>query len=65
MTDHEHHVHIVLEKLRKVGFHAKLEKCGFHQITVEYIISTHGIGMDLRKVQTIVDQATLASIEDV
>jgi hypothetical protein len=27
MEDHECHVHFVLEKLREVGLHIKLEKC--------------------------------------
>jgi hypothetical protein len=61
MVDHERHVHLVLEKLRKVGLYAKLEKCGFHKFEVEflgYIISRDGVRMDLRKVQTIVDWAT-------
>jgi hypothetical protein len=30
MVDHERHVCLVLEKLREVGFYAKLEKCEFH-----------------------------------
>ncbi len=58
----------VLEKLWKVGPYAKLDKCGFHQFEVEflsYIISRNGIHMDPRKVQTIVDWATPASIQDV
>ncbi len=68
MANHEHHVCLVLEKLREVGFYAKLEKCGFHQLEVEflvYIIFRDGICMDPCKVQTIVDWATLAIIRDV
>jgi hypothetical protein len=68
MVGHECHVHIVLEKPREVGLYVKLEKCKFHQFEVEflgYIISIDGIGMDLHKVQTIMDRATLASIRDV
>jgi hypothetical protein len=30
MEDHEHHVHLVLEKFQEVRFYAKLEKCDFH-----------------------------------
>jgi hypothetical protein len=47
--------------------YAKLEKCGFHQFEVEllgYITFTNGVNMDLRKVQTIVDWATLAFVMD-
>ncbi len=49
MVDHQSHVHLVLEKLRKVGLYAKLGKCGFHQSEVEflgYIISRNGAHMD-------------------
>ncbi len=30
MANHERHVCFVLEKFRKIGFHAKLESCEFH-----------------------------------
>jgi hypothetical protein len=65
MANHECHVHLVLEKLQKFGFYAKLEKCGFHQSEVKflgYIIFGSGVCIDPHKVQTIVDRATLASI---
>ncbi len=58
MEDCECHVCLILEKFRKVGLYAKLEKCEFHQFEVEflgYIISRDDICMDLHKVQTIVD----------
>jgi hypothetical protein len=45
-----------------------LEKCGFHQFEVEflgYIIFGDNIYMDFRKVQTIVDWATLVFVQDV
>ncbi len=66
--DYEHHVSLVLEKFWEVGFYAKLEKWKFHQFEVEflgYVISRNDIRMNPRKVQTIVDWATLASIWDV
>ncbi len=68
MADHEHRVRLILEKLWKVDFYVKLEKCGFHQFEVEflgYIISRDGFHMDLHKVQTIVDWATLNFVHDV
>jgi hypothetical protein len=37
MANHEHHVRLVLEKLRKVGFYSKLEKCGFTSIRGEIL----------------------------
>jgi len=58
MEDHERHVHLVLEKLWEVGFHAKLEKCEFHQSKVEFLGLCHLLRwhlMDHCKVQTIVD----------
>ncbi len=61
MEDNEHHVHLLLEKFRKIELYSKLEKCEFHQFEVElsgYIIFGDGICMDFHKVQTIVDWAT-------
>jgi len=58
MEDHDRHVRLVLERLRKVGFYAKWEKCEFHQFKVEflsYIISEDDIRINLCKVQTIID----------
>jgi hypothetical protein len=66
--DHEHHVHLVVEKFRGVGLYAKLKKCEFYQYEVEllgYIIFGDGIRMDLHKVQTIVDLVTPTSVRDV
>ncbi len=68
MADHECHVCLILVKFQKVGFYAKLEKCGLHQFEVEfldYIIFGDGIHMDLCKVQTTVDWATPASVQNV
>jgi len=61
MEDNEHHVHLVLEKLREIRLYTKLEKCEFHQFEMKlsgYIIFGDGICMDSHKVQTIVDWAT-------
>ncbi len=52
LEEHEH-VQLVLDKFKEVGFYAKLEKCEFHQIDVEffnYIIFGDGICMNLHKV---------------
>jgi hypothetical protein len=65
MANHECHVRLVLEKFWEVSIYAKLGNCGFHQSKVEflgYIISRDDIHMDLCKVQTIVDLATLTSV---
>jgi hypothetical protein len=50
--EYEHHVQIVLEKLREQGLYAKQEKCLFHQSMVEfldYIVSGDGISIDEKK----------------
>jgi hypothetical protein len=65
MEDHEHHVCLVLEKLREVEPYAKLEKCEFHRSKVKflgYIIFGDNICMDPDKVQTIVNWAIPTSI---
>jgi hypothetical protein len=67
MADHEY-VCLVLENLWEGSLYAKLENCGFHQSKVEflgYIISRDGVCMNPHKVQTIMDWATPASIQDV
>jgi hypothetical protein len=68
MEDHEHHVHLILNKFKEISLYNKLEKCEFHQIEVELlgcIISKDGIRMDPYKVQTnIVGWATLAFVCD-
>jgi hypothetical protein len=56
--DHEKHVQMVLQKLRNARLYAKLEKCVFHQPQVEFldfIISTKGLSMDLKKIRTIIE----------
>jgi hypothetical protein len=56
--EHKEHVRLVLQKLCEMGLYAKLEKCMFHQLQVEflgYIISGNDISMDPCKVATILD----------
>ncbi len=68
LEEHEWHVWLVLDKLREVGLYVKLEKCEFHQIEVGflgYINSKYGVYMDSRKVQTIMNWATLTFVHDV
>jgi hypothetical protein len=68
MEDYEHHLRFVLEKLRKVGFYTKLEKCEFHQFEMKflgYVIPSDSIHMYPHKVQTIVHWATLVFIQNV
>jgi hypothetical protein len=66
--EHEHHVHLVLKKLRERGLYAKQDKCLFHQSMVEflgYIVSGNGISIDRKKIQTIVDWIAPSSVRDV
>jgi len=68
MVHHECHVCFILEKLQEVNMYAELEKCGFNQFEVEflgYISFGDGICMDLHKVQTIMDWATLVFVHNV
>ena len=66
--EHESHVRLVLNKLRKKDLYAKLEKCSLHQSQVEflsYIISDGGFSMDPKKVPTIVEWIKPSSVRDV
>ena len=66
--EHEKHVRLVLEKLRKQGLYAKLKKCLFHQTEMEFlgfIATTEGLKMDPKKVETIVSWETPMTVRDV
>jgi hypothetical protein len=56
--DYEKHVRMILQKLCNIGIYAKLEKCIFHQLQVEFfnsIIYGKGLFMDPKKIQTIME----------
>ena len=66
--EHDIHVRQVLERLRKYGLYAKLEKCSFDCKQVEflgYTISSQGVFMDPAKVQTILEWKPPCSVRDV
>ena len=66
--EHEKHVRLVLEKLRKRGLYAKLEKCLFHQTEMEFlgfIATTEGLKMDPKKVEAIVSWEVPKTVRDV
>jgi hypothetical protein len=66
--EHKEHVRLVLQKLCEMGLYAKLEKCMFHQLQVEflgYIISGNDISMDPCKVATILDWEIPKTIHDI
>ena len=55
LHEHSGHVKIILERLRSAGLFLDVTNCEFHIIEVPYlgfIISTHGIKMDLAKIKT-------------
>ncbi|XP_069495598.1 uncharacterized protein [Ambystoma mexicanum] len=63
-----HHVRAVLEKLCQHHLYAKLEKCFFHVITVEFldfILPPHGFQMDNRKVEAILNWPSPTSLKTV
>jgi hypothetical protein len=57
MSQHKHHLQLVLNALRNHELKAKLSKCSFGQSQVEYlghIISSSGVATDPSKIQDIV-----------
>ncbi|KAK3528443.1 hypothetical protein QTP70_000146 [Hemibagrus guttatus] len=56
MEEHVRMVREVLGRLQQHHLYVKLEKCEFHQSTVTflgYVISRHGVEMDMVKVQAV------------
>lgn len=67
LEEHKIHVRRVLEALSKAGLHLKPEKCEFHRTSVRYlgmIISDKGVQMDPRKISTILEWDTPATLRD-
>lgn len=69
-TKEEHigHVGKVLEKLSKAGLYLDINKCQFHVQEVKYlglIITTEGLKMDSKKIETIVHWKTPRCVKDV
>lgn len=67
-AEHQHHVSLVLEKLREAKLYAKAEKCEFDVDRVDFLgftISPTGISMDQSKVSTITAWPTPKSVHDV
>ena len=67
-ADHDCHVEEVLARLRKHHLYAKLEKCEFDRTEIEflgYIITTTGIKMDPKKVDSITSWPQPKSVPDI
>ena len=66
--EHEIHVKRILQKLREAGLQADITKCDFHAKEVTYlglIVTTEGIKMDPKKVDTILNWPQLVNVKDV
>jgi hypothetical protein len=56
--EHEEHLRIVLQMLRKHKLYAKFDKGDFYQKGIQYIghvISAEGIAVDLKKIKVIME----------
>jgi hypothetical protein len=66
--EHEGHLHLVLQKLRKHKLYAKLSKCEFWLKQVAFlghVISKGGISVDLSKVQDVFSWKVPTSVGDI
>ena len=66
--EHVKHVRLVLKKLEEYSLLLKPEKCEFHKSQVEflgYIIGTHGIKMDQKKVIAVLEWLTPTTVKEV
>jgi hypothetical protein len=56
--EHEEHLKIVLQTLRKHKLYAKFDKCDFYQRRIQYLghmISKEGIAVDLEKIKSVME----------
>lgn len=61
LTDHVHHLHLILQALTKHRYHLKLSKCSFAQRQLDYlghVISGRGVQPEPSKIQAILDWPT-------
>ena len=68
LKEHKAHIRKVLAKLRAAGLYVDIEKYKFHVQETTFlgiIVSTEGLKMDPRKVKTIIDWATPATLKQV
>jgi hypothetical protein len=66
--EHEHHLRLALQVLRKHQLYAKLIKCYFYQEHIHYlghIISKQGIEVDLEKIESIRGWPTPRNVSEV
>ena len=68
LADHERHVRLVFERLRKYRLYAKPSKCRFHVDTVNFLgfmVSPKGVFMEESRVQSIKDWPEPTCIRDI
>ena len=68
LIEHRKHVRSVLTRMRKAGLYADIDKCEFHVQETKYlgmIVSTDGLKMDPKKVDTILNWPAPQNLKDV
>lgn len=66
--DHEHHVRLVLQRLRENQLYANPRKCSWHQQEVDFLgykVSANGIRMDPKKVDVVLNWKMPKRVSDV
>ncbi|KAG1930496.1 retrotransposable element [Pimephales promelas] len=67
LSEHIRHVRFVLQRLRDHHLYLKLEKCEFHQKSIqflEYVITPQGVTMDQRKVDAVTNWSLPTNIKE-
>jgi hypothetical protein len=66
--EHDEHLRIVLQTLRKHKLYAKFNKCGFYQKEIQYlghVISSEGTVVDLEKIKSIMEWPVPKDVVDI
>jgi hypothetical protein len=66
--EHDEHLRIVLQTLKKQKLYAKFGKCDFYQKEIQYlghVISSKGIVVDPEKIKSIMEWPVPKDVEDI
>jgi hypothetical protein len=66
--EHEEHLKLGLQTLRKHNLYAKFDKCDFYQSRIQYlghVISEEGISVDLEKIRAIMEWPIPKDVVDI
>jgi hypothetical protein len=66
--EHEKHLRIFLQTLRKHKLYAKFDKCDFYEKEIQYrghVISAEGIAVDPEKIRAIMEWSILKDVADI